>query len=84
METQSLEGLPTKAREDPSPHEMRLSPAGRQPSISWFRLLLLLLLLLLLQCVSMKKVKTYIIQYKPYITINKTPIPAVEISENFT
>ena len=39
IEIPSLEGLPTKAKEDPSPHEMRLSPAG---------LLLLLLLLLLL------------------------------------
>ena len=35
METSSLDGLPTKAIEDPSPHEMRLSPAGHQPSISW-------------------------------------------------
>ena len=25
LETPSLEGLPTKAKEDPSPHEMRLS-----------------------------------------------------------
>ena len=33
---------------------------------------------------GMKKVKIDIIQYKPCITINKTPIPAVEISENFT
>ena len=33
---------------------------------------------------GMKKVQTDIIQYKPYITINKIPIPAVEISENFT
>ena len=33
---------------------------------------------------GMKKVKIDIVQYKPYITINKTPIPAVEISENFT
>ena len=31
----SLERLPTKAKEDPSPHEMRLSPAGHQTSISW-------------------------------------------------
>ena len=50
----TLEGLPTKTKEDPSPHEMRLSPAGHQPSIFWsrgklllFSLLLLLLLLLL-------------------------------------
>ena len=37
METPSLEGLPTKAKEDPSSHEMRLSPAGHQPSTSWSR-----------------------------------------------
>ena len=50
IETPSLEGLPTKAKEDPSPHEMRLCPAGHQPSISWSwgELLLSLLLLLLL------------------------------------
>ena len=30
----SLEGLPVKAKEDPSPHKMRLSPAGHQPNIS--------------------------------------------------
>ena len=59
IEIPSLKGLPTKAKEDPSPHEMRLSPAGHQPNISWSRgrtrilllslfLLLLLLLLLLL------------------------------------
>ena len=33
---------------------------------------------------GIKKVKTDIIQYKPYITINKTQILAVERSENFT
>ena len=37
IETPSLEGLPTKAKEDPSPHELRLYPAGHQPSISWSR-----------------------------------------------
>ena len=37
IETPSLEGFPTKAKEDPSPHEMRLSPAGHQPSIFWSR-----------------------------------------------
>ena len=37
VKTPSLEGLPIKAKEDPSPHEMRLSPAGHQPSISWSR-----------------------------------------------
>ena len=35
METPSLEGLSTKAKEDPSPHEMRPFPAGHQPSIFW-------------------------------------------------
>ena len=58
METPSLEGLPTNTKEDPSPCEMRLSPTGHQPSISWsqgnyyfyyfyyyYQLLLLLLLL---------------------------------------
>ena len=34
IETPSLEGFPTKAKEDPSPHEMRLCPAGHQTSIS--------------------------------------------------
>ena len=29
--------MPTKAKEDPSPHEMRLSPARHQPSISCSR-----------------------------------------------
>ena len=37
IETPSLKGLPTKPKEDPSPHEKRLSPAGHQPSISWSR-----------------------------------------------
>ena len=37
IETPSLEGLPTNAKEDPSPHEIRLSPAGHQPSIFWSR-----------------------------------------------
>ena len=33
IEALSLEGLPTKTSEDPSPHEIILSPAGHQPSI---------------------------------------------------
>ena len=47
IETPSPEGLRTKAKEDPSPYEIRLSPAGYQPIISWSRELLLLLSLLL-------------------------------------
>ena len=34
IETLCLEGLTTKAKEDPSTHEIRLSPTGHQPSIS--------------------------------------------------
>ena len=37
IKTSSLEGLPTKAKDDSSPHEMRLPPAGHQPNISWSR-----------------------------------------------
>ena len=37
IKTPSLEGLPTKAKEDPSPHEIKLSPAGHQPRISYSR-----------------------------------------------
>ena len=37
FEAPSLEVLTTKAKENPSPHEMKLSPAGHQPSISWSR-----------------------------------------------
>ena len=47
IEALSLEGLPTKAKEDPSSYEMRLSPAGHKPSIS-----LLLIILLLMFCIS--------------------------------
>ena len=28
----SLEGLPNKAKEAPSPHEVRLAPLGHQPT----------------------------------------------------
>ena len=35
--TPSLEVLPTKAKEDPSPSEIRLSPFGHQPSIFYSR-----------------------------------------------
>ena len=38
IETPSLQGLPTKAKENPSPHEIRVSLAGHhQPSISYLR-----------------------------------------------
>ena len=43
IKTPSLEGLPTKAKEDPSHNEMRLSPTGHQPSISWSQRLIYLL-----------------------------------------
>ena len=36
IETPSLKGLPNKAKEDPSPHKMRLSLAGHQPSYYYY------------------------------------------------
>ena len=48
METLSLEGLPTKAKEDPSPHEMRLCPAGHQPSISWSRGIIIVIIIIIM------------------------------------
>ena len=57
IDTPSLEGLSTKAKEDPFPHEMRLFSGGHQPSISWSRgnyiIIISLLLLLLLLCLSL-------------------------------
>ena len=48
IETPSLEGLPTKAKEDPSPHEMRLSPAGHQPSISWSQGIIIIIVVIVI------------------------------------
>ena len=48
IETPSLEGLPTKAKEDSSPHEMRLSPAGNQPSISWSRGIIIIVIIIII------------------------------------
>ena len=45
IETSSLEGLPTNAKEDSSPHEMRLSPAGHQPSISWSWVIIIIIII---------------------------------------
>ena len=47
METPSLERLPAKAKEDTSPHEIRLSPAGHQPSIFWSHAVVVIVLLIL-------------------------------------
>ena len=69
IETLSLEGLPTKAKEDPSPHKMRLFPAGHQPSISWswgtiiiiiiitIIIVIIIIILLLLLILYSKKLK---------------------------
>ena len=48
IETPSLEGFPTKAKEDPSPHEMRLSPADHQPSISWSRGIIIIIIIFII------------------------------------
>ena len=51
METPSLEGLPTKAIEVPSPHEMRLSPAGHEPSISWSRGRIMIIIIIIIMII---------------------------------
>ena len=48
IETPSLEGLPTKAKEDPSPHKMRLSPAGHQPSVSWSFIIIIIIIIIII------------------------------------
>ena len=48
IKTPSLEGLPTKAKEDPSPHDMRLSPTGHQPSISWSRGKIIIIIIIIM------------------------------------
>ena len=48
----SLEGLPAKAKEDPSPHEMRLSPAGHQPSISWSRRMIIIIIIVIITFIA--------------------------------
>ena len=48
IETQSLEGLPSKTKVDPSPHEMRLSPAEHQPSISWSRGIFIIIVIVII------------------------------------
>ena len=54
IETPSLEGFPTKAKEDPSPHEMSLSPAGHQPSISWSRgnIIVIIIIVIIITTIS--------------------------------
>ena len=70
IETPSLVGLPTKAKKDPSPHEMRLSLAGHQRSISWSRRLLSLLLSLLLLLLLLLLLFT-VLYYAPLIKSKK-------------
>ena len=58
FETPSPEGLPTKAKEDPSPHEMRLSPTGHQPSISWswgFIVIIIIIIIIVIIIIIMQR-----------------------------
>ena len=48
IETPSLEGFPTMAKEDPSPHEMRLCPAGYQPSIFWSIIIIVIIIIIII------------------------------------
>ena len=79
IEIPSLEGLPTKTKEDPFPHEMRLPPAGHQPSISWSWGLLLLLLSLLLLLFSLL---TLLLLFKDLTTRDSNFTILVEIFTN--
>ena len=53
IKTPSLEGLPTKAKVDHSPHEMRLSTTGHQPTISWSREVFIVIMLYYLLLLSL-------------------------------
>ena len=44
----SLEGLSANAKEDPSLREMRISPAGHQPSISWSRGIIIIIIVIII------------------------------------
>ena len=55
-----LEGLPTKAKEYPCPQEMRLSPAGHQPIISWSIIIIIIIIIIVIA----NRIKT--VQLKSY------------------
>ena len=40
--------MPTKAKENPSPHEMRLSTAGHQPSIPGLREIIIIIITIII------------------------------------
>ena len=48
IETPSLEGLPTNAKENPSLREIRLSPAGHQLSISWSQGFIIIIIIIII------------------------------------
>ena len=50
-QTPSLEGLPSKAKEDPSPQEMRLSPAGHQSSILWSQGKIIIIIIIIINII---------------------------------
>ena len=53
IEAPSLEGLPTKAKEDPTPREMRLSLTGHQLSISWSWEIIIIIIMIIIIVIIM-------------------------------
>ena len=80
IETPSLEGLPTKAKEDPSPHEMRLSPAGHQPSISWSRGNIIVIIIIVIIIIIIITTVTIIIIIIIIITIMSKYFYRIKVS----
>ena len=61
IEAPSPEGLPTKAKEDPSPHEMRLFPTECQPSIFWSRGIYIIIIIIIIIIITTTTTTTSII-----------------------
>ena len=69
METPSLEELPTKAKEDPSPHELRLSPTGHQPSISLSRGMMMMIIIIIIIIIKILLIMLIIILLLIYLAL---------------
>ena len=64
IETPSLEGLSAKAKEDRSPHEMRLSPVGNQPSIVII-IIIIILIIIIIEITNSKNLLKNSVEIKP-------------------
>ena len=71
IETPSLEWLPSKAKENPSPHEMRLSSAGHQPNISWSIIIIIIIIIINIYSGSIYKYKfSLVLPWLFYFAVN--------------